>query len=90
MLELKDIRTKIDVIDDQLLKLFEQRMLLVEQVLDYKLKHNLQTQDQNREKLMEERLSLLIDPKLKNYYLDFLRAYVTISKQYQNDLKNHE
>lgn len=59
MLELKDIRTKIDVIDDQLLKLFEQRMFLVEQVLDYKLKHNLQTQDQNRENLMEERLSLL-------------------------------
>ena len=40
-MELSEIRTRIDAVDDQLLKLFLERMELAEEVAAYKNEHHL-------------------------------------------------
>ena len=44
-MELSEIRTKIDSVDDQLLNLFLERMDLAEEVAKYKSEHHLQPFD---------------------------------------------
>ena len=40
-MELKDLRTEIDKIDDELVRLFGARMEIAAQIADYKKEHNL-------------------------------------------------
>ncbi len=49
MLDLTEIRKEIDEIDDQILKLFEERMELAEKVADFKIKTGKQVFDKQRE-----------------------------------------
>ena len=49
-MELSEIRTKIDAVDDQLLKLFLERMELAEEVAAYKNEHNLPILNRGRER----------------------------------------
>ena len=49
-MELSEIRTKIDAVDDQLLDLFLQRMELSEEVAAYKNEHNLPILNKARER----------------------------------------
>ena len=38
MLDLKQLRDEIDVIDDEIVRLFEKRMAICSQVADYKIR----------------------------------------------------
>ena len=49
-MELSEIRTKIDAVDDQLLKLFLERMALSEEVVRYKMEHHLPILNRQRER----------------------------------------
>jgi len=49
-MELSDIRTKIDAIDDQLLQLFLDRMALAEEVAAYKNEHHQPILNKQRER----------------------------------------
>ncbi len=49
-MELSEIRTKIDVVDDQLLQLFLERMALSEEVAAYKNEHHLPILNKQRER----------------------------------------
>ena len=49
-MELSEIRTKIDAVDDQLLSLFLERMALSEEVAAYKNEHNLPILNKQRER----------------------------------------
>ena len=49
-MELSEIRDKIDVIDDQLLELFLQRMALSDEVAAYKNEHHLPILNKRRER----------------------------------------
>ena len=49
-MELSEIRTKIDAVDDQLLDLFLQRMALSEEVAAYKNEHHLPILNKQRER----------------------------------------
>ena len=49
-MDIAEIRTKIDAIDSDLLKLFLQRMALMRDVVDYKTAHNLPVVDKVRER----------------------------------------
>ncbi len=48
-MDLSEIRTKIDAVDDQLLELFLQRMALAEDVARYKIAHQLPVLNTARE-----------------------------------------
>lgn len=82
MMDLKEIRYEIDKIDEELKRLFYARMDLVLKVAKYKKDNNLKVLDNNREKEMFERL--VGDDELSAYYHDFLKSYITISKQFQS------
>ena len=62
MKELSQIRLELDAIDQQLVGLFEQRMLLSRQVAEYKIEKGLPVLDAQREKqVIQSRRALLKD-----------------------------
>lgn len=81
-----DARNKINVIDEKMVELFEERMAAVLEVLKYKKEHNLAIFDGKREKeLIEKNVGLLKNEELKKYYLEFFNALLLTSKKYQED-----
>ena len=81
-----EARVKINNIDKEMVKLFEERMKAVLDVLKYKKQHNLPVFDEKREiELIQKNLDLLIDENLKEYYLIFFKGMLDASKKYQGD-----
>lgn len=86
MSSLDDARKKINEIDKEMARLFEERMKAVLEVLKYKKEHNLPVFDEKREiELIERNVSLLQDESLKEYYLIFFKSLLQTSKKYQGD-----
>ena len=86
MNSLDEARVKINEIDKEMARLFEERMKAVLEVLKYKKEHNLPVFDEKRElELIERNVSLLQDESLKEYYLIFFNALLVSSKKYQGD-----
>ena len=55
-MELSEIREKIDTVDEQLLKLFLERMSLAEEVAAYKNEHPLPILNKERERAVVEKV----------------------------------
>lgn len=84
---LSEARKKINEIDAQIAPLFEERMRAVEDVIAYKLEHDLPVFDAAREDIVIAKNSALIQNEVYlPYYKDFLRETMRISKQYQRSL----
>ena len=64
-LDLNEIRNKIDSIDDELIKLFEERMQTVNKVAEYKIQNNMQILNSKREREIVNRLSEKVSPRKK-------------------------
>ena len=79
-------RVKINAIDAEMVRLFEERMAAVLDVLKYKKEHNLAVFDSKREEeIIKKNVSLLQNQELKEYYLEFFNAVLSSSKKYQED-----
>lgn len=84
MKNLAELRQEIDIIDDAIRKLFEERMNIVKQVKKYKKEHQIQILDKNREdEVIERNISKLKDQSLKKPYKKFLEYMMEISKDLQ-------
>lgn len=89
MNELEKQRQVIDRVDKQLAEAFVERFSAVKVILNYKLENDLPIYNPQREKEMIEReLQLIEDEQLKKYYRLFLTDLLSLSKQYQEELKN--
>lgn len=77
-------REKIDLIDDKIRQLFEERMAIVKEIKEYKKAHNLPILDENREKEILKK-SNLVKEEYRKYYEDFMHNVLRISKEYQNE-----
>ena len=89
MSELDNARKKINEIDEQMAKLYEERMKCSYQVAEYKIQNALPILDANREKEVIEKNSKYIqDDTIREYYIDFLKHTMDISKKYQSRLMN--
>lgn len=86
MKDLNESRLIIDDIDKKMKELFIKRMETVKDIALYKKQNGLAIFDEKRESAMFERLGSDLDEDLKNYYLDFLKNVVRISKEYQKEL----
>ena len=87
MSNLKDIRKKINEIDEQMAKLFEERMKASSEVANYKKEHALPIFDSSREQeLINKNLEYITDEDIKPYYVNFLKDTMDISKKYQSAL----
>lgn len=87
MSKLDDARTKINQIDEAMLKLFEERMQAVQMVAEYKLENHLPVLDASREQsIIAKNVSMLNDKELESYYRIFFEGVLNSSKEYQKDL----
>lgn len=86
---LNDARKKINEIDKEMAKLFEQRMKASQEVAEYKIKHALPIYDPIREQeVINKNTAYINDEVLKEYYVNFLKDTMHISKKYQSRLMN--
>lgn len=84
MSELEKYRLKINELDDQIIKLFEERMQVARAVGEYKKERNLPILNAEREKeVIKNNVSKLKDPSLSNVAEQFLQTMMDLSKELQ-------
>lgn len=87
MTKLEIYREKIDEIDSEIIRLYEQRMEVVEGVINYKIENNIPILDANRESAMlEKNLTKIQNEQLKKYYISVLQGFLKASKELQTDI----
>lgn len=84
MKDLQQCRQEIDEIDQQLIKLFEQRMNVSKDVVTYKLAHGMEIFQPEREKaVIEKNAQRMNDPMLQEYARNFIQDVMDVGKSYQ-------
>lgn len=87
MKDLNEIRKKIDNIDKDVAKLFCDRMNLCKEVAEFKKQNSMPIHDAKREEvIIDNNLKLINEEELKPYYVNFLKSFLNISKEYQRSL----
>ncbi len=87
MSKLDDARLIINECDKELMNIFKRRMSAVRLVAEYKKENNLPILDKNREDLIiEKNINLLNDKELEEYYLEFFKSLLKVSKDFQTKL----
>ena len=87
MNKLETARNEINAIDKEMATLFERRMNAAKLVAEYKKENGLPIFDSEREKVVIEKNSAYInDAVLKDYYIEFIKNTMDISKCYQKRL----
>lgn len=85
MKDLKQCREEIDAIDQEIMKLFEQRMDVAKDVVNYKIEHQLEIFQQDREKeVIQKNVNRLKNKGLEIYAQSFIQDLMNISKSYQS------
>ena len=84
MEELKDLREKIDAIDQQMVDLFKQRMEVSKEVAAYKHANGLPTQDVGRERALLAKVSDQAGDELADYTQSVYRTILAAGRSYQN------
>ena len=87
MKTLEECRKELDIIDKQVIELFEKRMNVIKDVALYKKENNLPILDEQREKMMlETNVKKFKNIGLRKYYKTVLQAFLKTSKQYQKEI----
>lgn len=84
MEELKDLREKIDVIDQQMVDLFKQRMEVSKEVAAYKQANGLPTLDAGRERALLGKVGEQAGEELADYTQSVYRTILAAGRSYQN------
>lgn len=89
MTKLDDLRIKINEIDKKMAELFEKRMIISKDIAEYKISNALPVLDKNREQEVIEKNAKFIDDNIiKEYYINFLKNNIELSKKYQSRIMN--
>ena len=84
---LKEAREKINIIDREMAKLFVERMQCAHVIADYKKERGLAVYDKAREdEIIRRNSELITDPVLREYYVNFLKNNMEVSRKYQSRL----
>lgn len=87
MTKLELCRNEIDLIDEEIIRLYEKRMEIVKEVINYKLDNNLEILDSSREeKMLNKNLSKISKEEYKKYYKYVLTGFLKASKEMQKDI----
>ncbi len=86
MKDLNESRKRIDEIDEEMRKLFEERMDIVTEVAEYKKEHGVLSNDPAREDAILNAGLEKIKPEWKSYYRDFMKGMFALSKRYQKEV----
>ena len=89
MKTLEESRIEIDEIDNKIIELYEKRMQVVKDVVQYKIENNIPILDANRESsMLSKNLKKIYNEEFKKYYEDVLKGYLKASKEMQQDILN--
>lgn len=84
---LENCRDIIDQIDSEIVKLYEKRMDIVKEVIEFKIKNNIPVLDSSREeKMLINNLEKIKNEDYKKYYNSVLTGFLKASKDMQNDI----
>lgn len=84
MNKLQNTRVKINEIDQKIAELFEERMNCSKEVAEYKMEKALPIYDASREQEVINKNSKYIkNDEIREYYVDFLKHTMDLSKRYQ-------
>ena len=87
MKDLNETRENINKIDEQMTKLFTERMYLCKEVAEYKKANSMPILDSNREEaVINNNLKFVENDELKPYYINYIKSLLNISKEYQRSL----
>ena len=87
--KLEEARKIINEVDAQMAELFVKRMRAAELVCEHKMEFGLPILDEKREDAVIERNSALVeDEVLKEYYIDYLKHMISVSRAYQYRMQN--
>lgn len=87
MNSLEEARKIISSVDEKMAELFSERMRAVETVFEYKREHGLKILDEAREaEVIKKNSELIEDTTLREYYINFIKDNMAISRQYQERL----
>lgn len=91
MNKLEKARAQIDLIDQEMAKLYESRLDAVKDVISYKIENHLPILDSGREQfVIEKNLNYISNPEYKEYYERFIKYIMKESKMYQRTLQSHD
>ncbi len=85
-MELEEVRTEIDRVNEELLRLFEKRMALCGQVAAYKQAHHMEVFVPAREVSILEKVQKQSIPAFAEYNLRFFNTLLSLSREYQQKL----
>ncbi len=87
--KLEEARKIINEVDAKMAELFVKRMRAAEMVYEHKREHGLPILDEKREQAVIEKNSALIEDEiLKEYYVDYLKGVMAVSRAYQYRLQS--
>lgn len=87
MSNIEEARLKINEIDREMAKLFCERMDAAAEVAEYKKENGLPILDKEREeRLVQKNMSYIDNEALRDFYANFIRSTIDISKNYQRRL----
>ena len=82
--KLEEARKIINEIDSDMAELFVKRMRAVEMVYEHKKEFGLPILDQKREDaIIEKNSSLIDDDTIKEYYIEYMKKMMSVSRAYQ-------
>lgn len=82
--KLEEARKIINEVDSEMAELFVKRMRAAEMVYEYKKTYGLPILDQAREDaVIEKNAALIEDVVLKEYYIDYIKNVMAVSRSYQ-------
>jgi len=89
-MELSDYRTRLDEIDEELLRLFSERMNISAEIASWKQENSLPVLDVRREKEKLRRIEEMSDPELADYSFTLFSMLMELSRSRQNRILHRE
>lgn len=89
-MDLKDLREKIDKIDDDMVRLFQERMKVAADIAEYKREQNMAVLDKSRERQKLNDLVGKTEEDFKSYMHVLYSLMFELSRSYQSRLLNKE
>ena len=89
-MELSDYRKRLDEIDEELLRLFSERMNIAAQIASWKQENSLPVLDARREKEKLQRIEEMSDPELADYSFTLFSMLMELSRSRQNRILHRE
>ena len=89
-MDLKEIRNKIDTIDDKILELFKERMETVKDVAEYKKVNNLPVLSTQREREIICRITNGMDDEMAAYTKSLYTTMFEVSRSYQKHVNSNK